>query len=123
MQEIMKQPPVKAVKRGVHIRTISPICQLPDDYSSHKVKRASSELPGPLQANKKQRPNEFEREGTAVSSQIERNGNNRAPSAQLYDEGYAAPREFDDQPGGFQGNDFDDFGTLFCIMSSSMSLL
>jgi len=78
------------------------------DYSS-TVKRASSELPpGPLQPNKKQRPN-FDREGTAVSSQLARN-NDRGASAQLNDEGYAAaPRAFDD-PNGFQGNDFDDYG-------------
>lgn len=79
----------------------------------HTVKRASSELPpGPLQPNKKAR-NNFEREGTAVSSQMGRNNNNnnnRAASAQLYDEGYAAaPREFDDAA-EFQGNEFDDHG-------------
>jgi len=82
------------------------------------AKRASSELPpGPLQPNKKQRNNNFEREGSAVSSQLARN-NARNASAQRYDEGYAAPKDFDDVP-GFQGNEFDDYGMFFLLFLSS----
>jgi len=46
--------------------------------------------------------------------------NARNASAQRYDEGYAAPKDFDDVP-GFQGNDFDDYGLFLLFLSFTLT--